>query len=199
LSPFFNESNPQRRSMLNERPEPLPFTAMKTSPPIPIVTARRIVAVEWMTLAGVGCVLLLHPQVPSLGRALLGRAGPTVQSSAEYCAHVLIFFLLAFAGLRAPLSNGRRLGMLAATLALAVATEVAQCLVPTRGVNPWDAACNLAGVAAAWMWAKRLPHQKTIAANSTHSSAVSGELELRSRRRGAAIAPGMASPETAPL
>lgn len=158
-----------------ERPELPSLPRPKAVPTRPLVTIRPTVTFEWIVTALAGTVLLLHPEVPALGRRLLGAFGPELRSSAEYGAHVAIFLLLTLTSGRSRFAQKFPWRWVAMNLAFAMLAEAAQLFVPTRGVNVWDAACNGVGVMAGSRLAMWGPYQRRIAASSSPSPAVRGE------------------------
>jgi hypothetical protein len=154
LSPFFNETFLQKLPMilsgqLHQPPHP-PMTRFMTILPVSSNVQRPLWTVVMGVAVGIGTLLLLHPGIPAIGRWALQGQGRNALNYAEYGAHFSVFFGLTFLALSSAWAiSPRRIAAAIALLTVyAIATEVAQNWVPTRGVNRWDAACNLAGIAA---------------------------------------------------
>ncbi len=102
------------------------------------------------TLSG-GTVLLLHPSVPRLSRALhvSGLAGANLIFG--YAAHATAYFIMTFAVLRIVSAERERptWWVLALLLIHGFVTEMAQLGIPGRTWDPLDLAANLSAVTLA--------------------------------------------------
>jgi hypothetical protein len=135
--------------------------------------SERILPIASLAVLATGTAMLLHPSMPAVGAAVLTGFDRTARQWIEFGAHVAVFFAMTALVLAITQGGGSSTATaILLSIAWAVASEYAQAWVPQRSVDMRDAACNLAGVAAAvWLMRKR-PHQKTIAASS--SSPIAG-------------------------
>ncbi|WP_197453341.1 VanZ family protein [Caulifigura coniformis] len=89
--------------------------------------------------------------MPETVRSFLVRPNRLLARTVEYTAHTAVFFIgtqFALVCLEA-VTRRRRVAIIAAAAITAVAAEAAQTWVPTRGVDVFDAVCNLIGVGLA--------------------------------------------------
>ena len=128
--------------------------------------AAKLVAL--LAAVGAGSFLLLHPDPYALNAFTRAAGGAGMKG---YPMHLAAYAGLA--GLAAVLRprTGRRAGDSAAAkrfdalawplflAAHGLGTEALQAFVPSRTVDPWDALCNVAGVACGWaagaIWVRR--------------------------------------------
>ena len=119
---------------------------------------KPVLMIAWLAICGGSAGLLLHPAIPDLLRSVVQKPGRLMAETIEYGAHVGVFFVatqLALICFEATTLR-RRVAVLGAASLLGIAAEPAQRWVPTRGVDPFDALCNIAGVALAAVVYKRL-------------------------------------------
>lgn len=123
-----------------------------TSPTSTQRTLRKpLLTIVWIITTGVFAALLLHPAVPGAVQSVLSRPNRLLQRAVEYGAHVAVFFIgTQFALVCLEGTNRRRFfAILSLAAVAAIGAEMAQMLVPTRGVDVFDALCNLVGVSLA--------------------------------------------------
>ncbi len=112
---------------------------------------KTLLTIVWVATCGLFAALLLHPAVPGAIRSVLLKPNRLLAEIVEYGAHVAVFLVatqLALVCLEGT-TKARRAAILGLALVAAVAAEIAQSWVPTRGVDVLDAACNCAGVGLA--------------------------------------------------
>jgi len=118
---------------------------------------KPVLTIVWIVTSGVFTTLLLHPAVPETVRSFVARPNRLLARALEYSAHTAVFFIgtqFALVCMEAT-TRRRRIAIIAAGAIAAVAAEAAQAWVPTRGVDVFDAVCNLAGVGlAAFVYVK---------------------------------------------
>jgi VanZ family protein len=156
MSRFFNNCFRQLLPMLSVRLDaPLQEGSIRRMLTAPTGTprARRkpLLTIVWIVTTGLFAALLLHPAVPAAIRSIVARPNRALAKAVEYGAHVAVFFIGTQFALVCLDGTGRRrlFAILASAAVVAVAAELAQMWVPTRGVEVFDALCNLAGVTLA--------------------------------------------------
>lgn len=125
----------------------------------------RTLTIAWFATCGVVTGLLLHPGVPAVIRAIVARPNHLAAETVEYAAHVTVFFIATQLGLICfeATTRKRLVAVLVLSCAAGVAAEAAQMWVPTRGVDVFDAACNLFGIALAAFTYQRMFRLRSIA------------------------------------
>jgi VanZ family protein len=115
------------------------------------LTKKSGLTVVWIAICGVFAGLLLHPAVPAVVRAAVSNPNWLAAEVIEYGAHIAVFFVATQMALVCldGASPFRRRTILTLASAGGVAAEYAQRWVPGRGVDVFDAVCNVAGVALA--------------------------------------------------
>jgi len=125
---------------------------MMTSPTSTRRTLKKsLLTIVWIVTTGIFAALLLHPAVPGAVRSVFSRPNRVLQKAVEYSAHVAVFFIgTQFALVCLEGTSRRRLFAILSLAAItAIGAEAAQMWVPTRGVDIFDALCNLVGVGLA--------------------------------------------------
>ena len=119
---------------------------------------KSLLTIVWIVTTGVFAALLLHPAVPDAVRSVFARPNRMLQKSVESGAHVAVFFVgTQFALVCLEGTNRRRFFAILSLAAItAIVAEVAQMWVPTRGVDVFDALCNLMGVGFAALAYRRM-------------------------------------------
>ena len=115
------------------------------------LTKKSVLTVVWIAICAVFAALLLHPAVPEVIRAVVSNPNRLAAEIIEYGAHVAVFFVatqMALVCLDGTSALRRRTILTLASI-IGMAAEFAQRWVPGRGVDVFDAVCNLAGVALA--------------------------------------------------
>jgi VanZ family protein len=112
---------------------------------------KSLLTIVWMMTTGVFAALLLHPSVPGAIRSVFSRPNRLATEAVEYGAHVAVFFVgTQFALICLEGTNrGRFFAILSLAAVVGISIEVAQTWVPTRGVDVFDALCNLVGISLA--------------------------------------------------
>lgn len=134
----------------------------------PNIRKKTLLTIVWLSICGFFALLLLHPAVPALLRAVVAKPNRVAAEAVEYVAHAAVFFVateLALVCLDGR-TRRRRLGILSLAAIAGLAAEYAQRWVPGRGVDVFDAACNLAGIAAAAIVYRRLFSPALVLASS---------------------------------
>jgi VanZ family protein len=112
---------------------------------------KSLLTIVWIITTGVFAGLLLHPAVPDLVRSAFSRPNRLLTEAVEYAAHLAVFFVgTQFALICLDGTIRRRFfAILSLAAVTGIGIEAAQMWVPTRGVDVFDALCNLAGVTLA--------------------------------------------------
>jgi len=112
---------------------------------------KSLLTIVWIITTGVFAGLLLHPAVPDLVRSAFSRPNRLLTEAVEYAAHLAVFFVgTQFALICLDGTIRRRFFAILSLAAIAgIGIEAAQMWVPTRGVDVFDALCNLLGVTLA--------------------------------------------------
>ncbi len=119
---------------------------------------RPVLMIAWIAICGGSVGLLLHPAVPEMLRSILQNPNRLVGEIVEYGAHVGVFFIttqLALICLDAQ-TKTRRAAILSCAMIMGVAADLAQTWIPTRGVDVFDAVCNVAGAVLATVVYQRM-------------------------------------------
>jgi VanZ family protein len=132
---------------------------MMTNPtPVQRTLKKSLLTIVWIITTGVFVALLLHPAVPGAIRSVFSRPNRLLTEAVEYGAHVAVFFVgTQFALICLDATSRRRLfAILSFAVIAGLAIEAAQMWVPTRGVDVFDALCNLLGAALAALAYRRM-------------------------------------------
>jgi VanZ family protein len=132
---------------------------MMTGPTSNQRTPRKsLLTIVWILTTGVSAALLLHPAVPAAIRSVFSRPNRLATEAVEYGAHVAVFFVGTQFALICLEGTGRRrfFAILSLAAVVGIGIEAAQSWVPTRGVDAFDALCNLLGISLAALVYRRM-------------------------------------------